>query len=168
CGVVWGGGLGRRGGGVSVSCPGGVGGKSIAGCEIGKTTALQIEAGQASFVLTDLKAGKTKQYRIVPSSAFDMRVTATTDERLLRVTSGAGKIFDFRLQRELPEPGIKEAFKRAGYIHPVYSPSGRVVTDDYPSDHYHQHGIMFAWTKTEFEGRQPDFWNMGNGSGSVE
>jgi len=160
--------LDRRDVVVSFPVSAGVDGQSILRDESGKTTALQIEAGQASFVLTDLKAGRTKQYRIVPSSAFDMRVKATTDERLLRVTSGAGKIFDFRLQRELPEPGIKEAFKRAGYIHPVYSPSGRVVTDDYPSDHYHQHGIMFAWTKTEFEGRQPDFWNMGNGSGSVE
>jgi hypothetical protein len=87
---------------------------------------------------------------------------------MLRVTSGAEKIFDFRLTRELPEPGIKEAFKRAGYMHPVYSPAGHIVTDDYPSDHYHQHGIMFAWTKTEFEGRHPDFWNMGTGSASVE
>src|SRR5215813_5661892 len=153
---------------VSFPVSAGVDGKSMLRDESGTTTALQIEAGQASFVLTDLKAGKTKQYRIVPSSAFDIRVKATTDERLLRVTSEGGRIFDFRLKRELPEPGIKEAFKRAGYMHPVYSPSGRVVTDDYPSDHYHQHGIMFAWTKTEFEGRQPDFWNMGNGSGSVE
>src|SRR5215470_6689804 len=153
---------------VSFPVRAGVDGKSMLRDESGKTTALQIDAGQASFVLRDLKAGKTKQYRIVPASASEMRVKATADERLLRVTSGAERIFDFRLQRELPEPGIKEAFKRAGYMHPVYSPGGRVVTDDYPSDHYHQHGIMFAWTKTEFEGRQPDFWNMGNGSGSVE
>ena len=153
---------------VSFPVPAGVDAKSMLRDESGKTTALQVESGQASFVLPDLKAGKTKQYRIVSSNASEMRVKATADERLLRVTSGADKIFDFRLQRELPEPGIKEAFKRAGYMHPAYSPSGRIVTDDYPSDHYHQHGIMFAWTKTEFEGRHPDFWNMGDGTGSVE
>jgi Family of unknown function (DUF6807) len=153
---------------VSFPVSGGIDGKSTLRDESGKTTALQVEAGQASFVLADLKAGKSKQYRIVPSNSSEMRVKATADERLLRVTSGADKIFDFRLQRELPEPAIKAAFKRAGYMHPVYSPSGRVVTDDYPSDHYHQHGIMFAWTKTEFEGRHPDFWNMGDGTGSVE
>lgn len=43
-----------------------------------------------------------------------------------------------------------------------------MVTDDYPSDHYHHHGIWFAWTKTEFEGGHPDFWNMGDGTGRVE
>ncbi len=69
---------------------------------------------------------------------------------------------------ELPASDIKEIFRRGGYIHPVYTPSGRTVTDDYPPDHYHHHGIWFAWTKTEFEGRHPDFWNMGDGTGKVE
>jgi len=95
-------------------------------------------------------------------------VKVAADERLLSVTSGMDRIFDFRLRPELPEPGIKDAFKRAGYMHPVYTPAGHIVTDDYPSDHPHQHGIMFAWTKTEFEGRHPDFWNMGSGGGAVE
>jgi hypothetical protein len=62
----------------------------------------------------------------------------------------------------------RPSFLRAGYIHPVFTPSGRIVTDDYPDDHPHQHGIFFAWTKTEFEGRHPDFWNMGDGTGAVE
>ena len=53
-------------------------------------------------------------------------------------------------------------------MHPVFTPNGRIVTDDYPDDHPHQHGIFFAWTKTEFEGRHPDFWNMGDGTGAVE
>jgi hypothetical protein len=41
------------------------------------------------------------------------------------------------------------------------------VTDDYPTNHVHHHGIWSAWTLTEFEGRQPDFWNMGEGKGTV-
>ena len=50
----------------------------------------------------------------------------------------------------------------------MFTPSGRSITDDYPADHYHHHGIWFAWTKTEFEGRHPDFWNVGDGTGKVE
>src|SRR5262249_18736816 len=68
----------------------------------------------------------------------------------------------------LPGSDVKPIFVRGGYIHPVYTPSGRLVTDDFPSDHYHHHGIWFAWTKTEFEGRHPDFWNMGAGSARVQ
>jgi hypothetical protein len=68
----------------------------------------------------------------------------------------------------LPSKEIKPVFLRGGYIHPVFTPSGHLVTDDYPSDHYHHHGIWFAWTKTEFEGAHPDFWNVGDGTGRVE
>jgi len=32
----------------------------------------------------------------------------------------------------------------------------------------HHHGIWFPWTKTVFEGRAPDFWNMGDNKGKVE
>src|SRR5262245_12358359 len=65
--------------------PAGVNGKSMLADESGKTTALQIDAGQASFVLPDLKAGKTKRYYFVSATASEMRVKATADERLLRV-----------------------------------------------------------------------------------
>jgi len=155
---------------VSFPLPAAVDGKStVLRDDSGKTIPLQIDADRASFVLSDLKAGKTKRYQVERSStSADIRVRVAADERLLRVTSGNERIFDFQLKPELPEPGIRDAFKRAGYMHPVYTPAGRIVTDDYPSDHPHQHGIMFAWTKTEFEGRHPDFWNMGSGTGSVE
>ncbi|MBP83912.1 MAG: hypothetical protein CMO61_08695 [Verrucomicrobiales bacterium] len=51
-------------------------------------------------------------------------------------------------------------FIRSGYIHPLYTPSGRIVTGDYPADHKHQHALFFAWTKTKFEKRGPEFWNQ--------
>jgi len=155
---------------VSFPLPAAVDGKStVLRDDSGKTIPLQIDADRASFVLSNLKAGNSKRYQIERlSTSTDIRVRVAADERLLRVTSGNERIFDFQLKPELPEPGIRDAFKRAGYMHPVYTPAGRIVTDDYPSDHPHQHGIMFAWTKTEFEGRHPDFWNMGSGTGSVE
>ncbi|MFI5379702.1 MAG: PmoA family protein, partial [Tepidisphaerales bacterium] len=67
----------------------------------------------------------------------------------------------------LPE-GYKPEFQRGGYIHSVMTPGGVLVTDDYPPNHRHHHGVWSPWTKTEFEGRHPDFWNMGDGTGGVE
>jgi hypothetical protein len=155
---------------VSFPLPAGVDGRAtVLRDDSGKTAPLQVDGDRASFVVSDLKAGRTQRYRLEPSKTpSEMIVKTSADERLMRVTSGTNRVFDFRLKKALPEPGIKDAFKRAGYMHPVYSPAGHIVTDDYPSDHYHQHGIMYAWTKTEFEGRHPDFWNMGSGSGTVE
>jgi len=95
-------------------------------------------------------------------------VEAVTDASALHIRADGRSVIDFRLRAEPSRAGIAPGFLRAGYIHPVFTPSGRIVTDDYPDDHPHQHGIFFAWTKTEFEGRHPDFWNMGDGTGAVE
>lgn len=59
-------------------------------------------------------------------------------------------------------------FGRSGFIHPVYTPKGRVVTDGFPLDHMHQHGLMFAWTSAVFEGTPVDFWNSNKEQGRVE
>lgn len=59
-------------------------------------------------------------------------------------------------------------YGRSGFIHPVRTPSGRVVTDDFPLDHMHQHGLMFAWTSAWFDDRPVDFWNSKKQAGHVE
>src|SRR5690606_31788077 len=77
-------------------------------------------------------------------------------------------LFTYQKEGVLPDPTIDSAFLRGGYIHPVYTPSGNIITDDYSDNHLHHHGIWGAWTKTEFEGRTPDFWNMGDKTGKVD
>ncbi len=69
----------------------------------------------------------------------------------------------------VPPPGkVEPHFARSGYLHPVWSPDGTVVSNDYPLNHKHHHGIWFPWTNTVFEGRKVDFWNMGDKKGKVE
>src|SRR5262245_29265338 len=81
---------------VSVPLPARVGRSMILRDDSGKTTPLQIDGDRASFVLSDLKAGKSKKYLIERSDAApDMHVKVAADERLLRVMSGADRIFDF-------------------------------------------------------------------------
>jgi len=69
---------------------------------------------------------------------------------------------------EFPREGIDPLYRRGGYIQSIHSPGGLLVTDDFPPDHVHHHGVWTPWTRTEFEGRKPDFWNMGQGKGRVE
>jgi len=59
-------------------------------------------------------------------------------------------------------------FGRSGFIHPVYTPKGRVVTDGFPLDRMHHHGLMFAWTSAVFDGSAVDFWNSKKRQGRVE
>jgi hypothetical protein len=134
---------------------------------------LQVDAtGKATFVLAELNAGETKRYRVetVKSAASSAKGVQLTKEGSKLLISSAGRqVLAYQTQPgELPGSDIKPVFKRGGYIHPVYAPSGRSITDDFPADHRHHHGIWWAWTKTEFEGRHPDFWNVHDGTGNVE
>ncbi len=84
-------------------------------------------------------------------------------DRVLNFTVGGQPMFTYQMEPgPLPE-GVPLAYAHGAYLHPVFSPGGKLVTGDFPPDHRHQRGIFFAWTKTEFEGRHPDFWNMGKG-----
>jgi len=127
---------------------------------------------RATFILRELKAGESKTYAVVKSKVGSERknaVALTGDQDHIDVTLNGSKVFSFvGKPKSLPEPNIKPVFLRGGYIHPVYTPSGRIVTDDYPSDHYHHHGIWFASTKTQFESGHPDFWNVDDGTGRID
>jgi hypothetical protein len=140
----------------------------------GNRLPLQVDAaGMATFVLPELAAGATKKYRLealkVSAANKANAVQLVKEGDKLAIRSAGQQVLAYQTQpSQLPSADIKPIFRRGGYIHPVYTPTGRAVTDDYPADHRHHHGIWFAWTKTEFEGRHPDFWNMGDGTGTVE
>lgn len=139
----------------------------------GQIIDLQIDRnGQGAFVEPGLKAGAAKDYTLV-TRAFRQKlspfVIAKTNGTLVQVTApGLHPVTYHTVPSQLPDPGIAPIYARGGYIHPVLSPSGRQVTDDYPPNHIHHHGIWYAWTKTKIGKLDPDFWNMGQGKGTVE
>jgi hypothetical protein len=126
--------------------------------------------GRARFIVRDLKRGESRTYSFAKvQGAWAAEAKAKTDSVTLSVFGKTA--FVYRTEKTaLPpnRPDLKLIFQRGGYIHPVLSPSGKQITDDYPSNHKHHHGLWFAWTHTEFEGRKPDFWNMGDNKGTVE
>lgn len=141
--------------------------------ERGRVLPLQTDAARrATFVLPELKAGATTKYRLEetkqgPASATQgVQVLGEGDR--LKINAAGRQVIGYEERGELPRADINPLFRRGGYIYPVYTPSGRLVTDHYPPKHLHQQSVWFAWTKTEFEGRHPDFWNMGDGTGKVE
>lgn len=130
---------------------------------------LQVSGTDAVCVVPEQKAGETLTFVLVEGKAAPNVVEAKADKGRLHLTTGGKPVLDYQMDREaLPRPDIKPEYKRAGYIHPVFSPSGKIVTDDYPSNHVHHHGIWTPWTKTKFQGRSPDFWNMGTKTGAED
>lgn len=54
--------------------------------------------------------------------------------------------------------GMKEQYRRACYVHPVYAPDGTVLTDDFPKDHPHHRGMCWSWPIVKFDGQTHDVW----------
>jgi len=48
---------------------------------------------------------------------------------------------------------------RACYIHPVWGLNGEVLTDDFPKDHFHHHGIFWSWPHVGVDGKEYDMWS---------
>ena len=136
---------------------------------------VQFEQGKnpaVVWILRDkLAAGKVRQYRLTFTTEGPFKsgaVTAKDDGKRLTVNVGDKPVLVYN-QAVVPSPDPKHPYyAKSGYIHPVYNPSGRPVTDDFNPDHAHQHGIMFAWRKTTFEGRETDGWDQKLGTGRVE
>jgi hypothetical protein len=43
-------------------------------------------------------------------------------------------------------------------VHPLYGLGGEVLTDDFPQDHYHHHGIFWTWPHVQVDGNEYDLW----------
>ena len=81
--------------------------------------------------------------------------------------SGIRKILRYH-HAIVPAPeGQSKLYDRSAFIHPLWSPEGSVLTNIHPPDHYHHMGIWMPWTKTKFEGKEVDFWNLNSGQGTV-
>jgi hypothetical protein len=141
--------------------------------ERGRAIPLQVAAdGTATFLIPVQKAGEVLTFTSGPAgpgTGQGRGIDVKTVGGQLQVTAGGAPVLHYQMDKEaLPRPGIRPEFKRAGYLHPVFTPSGKIVSDDFPAQHVHHHGVWAPWTKTLFQGRDPDFWNMGKKTGTVE
>jgi hypothetical protein len=99
-------------------------------------------------------------------------VTGTPVAGAVQFDVGGSRALEFVTTVRLP-PGVDTSNARRGYLYPVFTPNGALVTDDYPPDdavemmHLHHHGTWSAWTRTQFNGHEVDFWNPW-GTGHVD
>lgn len=127
--------------------------------------------GNAVLVLPLLARGEKRSFRLAAGEGWASQVEAITNSKSVLLKSHGKTVFEYHTAKTdfpLNRPDLKPIFHRAAYIHPVLTPGGVEVTGDYPANHKHHHGIWMSWTHTGFEGRAPDFWNMGDGKGTVE
>lgn len=136
---------------------------------------LPAKPARAMFVLREsLPAGESRSYRLRASppgpidSTSEPAVRCQRTEVGLRIDLRGNPALQYNTTVIEPPAGIDRVYRRSGHIHPVWTPGGRIVTEEFPEDHPHQHGIFNAWVNTTFQGRAVDFWNQAGETGRVE
>ena len=94
-------------------------------------------------------------------------IKAETNDGALTIRKGTHNYLQYYFKTVYPPAGVDTAYKRSGFIHPLWSPHGQVLTRIQPPDHYHHYGIWNPWTHVAYEGDTIDFWNINSKQGTV-
>ncbi|EAR00906.1 PmoA family protein [Maribacter sp. HTCC2170] len=130
------------------------------------TIPFQVDENKLWFLHTP--RGGTYSFEKIESGVNDESVLSTFKKNgNLQLVKGNDPLLTYRYQMTYPPEGVDTIFKKSGYIHPLLSPKGDTLTRIQPPDHFHHYGIWGPWTHTQIKGEQVDFWNLGDGKGTV-
>lgn len=85
----------------------------------------------------------------------------------LQLSIESTPLVQYRYEMKYPPLSIDSLYGKSGYIHPITTPKGDTLTRIQPPDHYHHYGLWGPWTHTQVDGERVDFWNLGQGMGTV-
>ncbi|WP_321373157.1 PmoA family protein [uncultured Draconibacterium sp.] len=135
----------------------------------------QLETGHSArlwFLLNgETQKGTVREFIVKTEdnpAAVNAQVTLKMNHKDLSLERNENLILKYRHAVTFPPEGIDPLYKRSGYIHPLTSPGGKVLTRIQAPDHYHHYGIWGPWTKTHIDDRAVDFWNLKGGQGTVK
>ncbi|MBC7848489.1 MAG: PmoA family protein [Chitinophagaceae bacterium] len=94
-------------------------------------------------------------------------INVTQSDSGLRVSNNNKPVFFYHTAIVDPPADSPSYYQRSGFIHPLYTPSGVILTDDFPVGHVHQHALFAAWTNTTYRNQFIDFWNQHSKKGTV-
>jgi hypothetical protein len=77
----------------------------------------------------------------------------------LAVRDGRTEVLVYRYGDQLKE-GLDPKYARSSYIHPLFGLGGQVLTDDFPADHLHHHGLFWAWPVVKTRGIETSNWEV--------
>jgi len=133
----------------------------------------QIEPGYNTllwFVLDGTTlAGRAREYFLFQNqnSHFENKITAGVTASGIILRNSNSEILNYQTAVHYPPAKVDTAYRRNGFIHPVKTPSGNVLTRIDAPDHYHHFGIWNPWTKVKIRDHVTDFWNLASKQGTV-
>lgn len=137
----------------------------------GQVIPVQKNGNEITFFVKYLRANDTVQFELTESDTVEEKSTSINfKEDAVELSGSSGvRVFQYRTGVGGLDPDItEEIFYRGGYLHPFFTPNGRVITEHYTENRPHQNGIWTGWYKTEWNGLKPDFWSQAEETGKVE
>ena len=135
----------------------------------------QIESGHSArlwFILNGVSQKNSERNFVLKleekATESATKVSLKKDYKDLSLLVNDKPILNYRYAITYPPEGINPIYKRSGFIHPLWSPGGEVLTRIQAPDHYHHYGIWGPWTHTHIDDRAVDFWNLVAGQGTVK
>ncbi|MDO9341026.1 MAG: PmoA family protein [Bacteroidales bacterium] len=133
----------------------------------------QIEPGyipQLWWVLNGTTGlGKTREYFLYKNMRqnIENKITTVVTPDVIVLKSGNSEILHYQTAVLYPPAKVDTSYKRSGFIHPLMTPSGNILTRVSPPDHYHHVGIWNPWTRVKIGNHVTDFWNLYEKQGTV-
>lgn len=118
----------------------------------------------------DAPSLKVRTYELIKRTpkAIESPVHIAKEKGALVISAKHKKLLQYNYKTNYPPAGVDSAFKRSGFIHPLWTPNGQSLTRINAPDHYHHYGLWNPWTRVLFEGDTLDFWNLKDRKGTVK
>ena len=94
-------------------------------------------------------------------ASAQMSLVENPEDGTLTVKDGKADVLTYRFGDQIGE-GIDPVQTRSCYIHPLYSLDGKPLTDDFPADHLHHHGLFWTWPVVKTRGQDTQTWHPAN------
>jgi hypothetical protein len=105
--------------------------------------------------IDEAPAGAKRAYRLERGEpAEPTRVECVEEAGALRLRAGGRDVLRYATAVVPAPEGADPSHAAAGFIHPLWTPSGRVISNNFPRGHEHHHGVWSCWRLAEFEGRK--------------
>lgn len=118
-------------------------------------------------VVFELERKATRYSNIAQPATPADSIRAIANDGELIISNGDQHLLEYVYKTVYPPAAVDTAYKRSGFIHPLWSPHGQVLTRIQPPDHYHHYGIWDPWTHVLYKGDTVDFWNLKDRKGTV-
>ncbi|MCD2423519.1 PmoA family protein [Niabella pedocola] len=131
---------------------------------------VETNGGRRLYWMLEPAKQTTRNFELAKTtSAKDAATSMQTrlNDGALTVQYGSKNLLRYHSETVYPPKGIDTAYKRSGFIHPLWTPNGEELTRINAPDHYHHWGMWNPWTHVLFEKDTVDFWNLRDRKGTV-